>query len=96
MISILTIEKPESVSASPISGKTFVITGKVEQFKDRSALKTYIEERGGRVTGSVSEKTDYLINNDALSQSAKNKKAKELGVTVITEEDFMKLAESEE
>lgn len=96
LISILTIEKPESVSTSPISGKTFVITGKVEQFKDRSALKTYIEERGGRVTGSVSEKTDYLINNDALSQSAKNKKAKELGVTVITEEDFMKLAESEE
>lgn len=96
LISMLTIEKPEKVLASGISGKVFVITGKVNFFKDRSELKGYIEERGGKVTGSVSAKTDYLINNDAASQSTKNKTARELGVAVITEEEFMKLAESEE
>lgn len=70
-------------------GKTFVITGSVARFKNRNELKAYIEARGGKVTGSVSAKTDYLINNDAESNSTKNKKAKELGVEIITEEEFM-------
>lgn len=67
----------------------FVITGSVNQFKNRDALKEVIEERGGKVTGSVTSKTNYLINNDNLSGSSKNKKAKELGISIITEEQFV-------
>jgi len=67
----------------------FVITGSVEQFKNRDELKEIIEERGGKVTGSVSAKTNYLINNDNLSNSSKNKKAKELGISIITESQFV-------
>ena len=67
----------------------FVITGSVEQFKNRDDLKEIIEERGGKVTGSVSAKTNYLINNDNLSNSSKNKKAKELGISIITESQFV-------
>lgn len=66
----------------------FVITGSVEQFKNRDELKAIIEERGGKVTGSVTSKTHYLINNDNLSGSSKNKKAKELGISIITENQF--------
>ncbi|MGN1083447.1 MAG: BRCT domain-containing protein, partial [Lachnospiraceae bacterium] len=73
------------------AGKTFVITGKVFRFSGRSELKGYIEERGGKVTGSVTAKTDYLINNDAASQSSKNKTAKELNVPVITEDEFLEM-----
>lgn len=68
----------------------FVITGSVEQFKNRDELKETIEERGGKVTGSVTSKTNYLINNDNLSNSSKNKKAKELGIKIITENEFLK------
>ena len=57
-------------------------------------MKEFIENRGGKVTGSVSKKTDYLINNDTESSSSKNKKAKELGIPILSEEDFLKLAES--
>lgn len=71
-----------------ISGKVFVITGSLNTFSNREELKLLIENLGGKVTGSVSSKTDYLINNDAMSSSSKNKKAKELGVQIITEEDF--------
>lgn len=71
--------------------KTFVITGSLEQFANRNELKELIEQKGGKVTGSVTAKTDYLINNDNLSNSTKNKKAKELGIPVITEEEFVKL-----
>lgn len=78
---------------SPITGKTFVITGAVYHFPNRDACKTYIEERGGKVAGSVSAKTDYLINNDTESGSSKNKKAKELGIPILSEEDFLKLCE---
>lgn len=78
---------------SPITGKTFVITGAVYHFPNRDACKTYIEERGGKVAGSVSAKTDYLINNDTESGSSKNKKAKELGISILSEEDFLKLCE---
>lgn len=67
----------------------FVITGSVEQFKNRDELKDIIEERGGKVTGSVTSKTNYLINNDNLSNSSKNKKAKELGISIITENQFV-------
>ncbi len=69
----------------------FVITGSVEQFKNRDEIKEIIEERGGKVTGSVSAKTNYLINNDNLSQSSKNKKAKELGISIITEYQFIEM-----
>ena len=67
------------------------MTGSVEQFKNRDELKEYIEARGGKVTGSVTSKTDYLINNDTLSNSTKNKTAKQLGIPIISEEEFLKL-----
>ena len=68
-----------------------MITGSVEHFANRSELKSYIEERGGKVTGSVTKKTDYLINNDTTSACSKNKKAQELGVPVISEAEFLEL-----
>lgn len=75
------------------SGKTFVITGSVTHFTNRNELKAYIEERGGKVTGSVSRNTDYLINNDVNSASSKNKKARELEIPILSEADFLSLAE---
>ena len=76
-------------SQQNLSGKVFVITGSLEQFDNRAALKDFIETKGGKVTGSVTSKTDYLINNDVMSNSSKNKKAKELGVEIISEQDFI-------
>lgn len=70
------------------AGQTFVITGDVSHYKNRNELKAYIESQGGKVTGSVSKSTTYLINNDAESQSSKNKKAHQLGISIITEEQF--------
>lgn len=70
-------------------GLTFVITGDVHHYKNRSALKAYIESQGGKVTGSVSKSTNYLINNDIASTSGKNQKAQQLGIPVISEEDFI-------
>ena len=72
-----------------LAGKTFVITGSVEHFANRNEVKDVIEQNGGKVTGSVSAKTDYLINNDNMSNSSKNKKAKELNIPIITEEEFI-------
>lgn len=72
---------------------TFVITGSVHHFANRNEVKVLIESRGGKVAGSVSSKTNYLINNDAASASSKNKKAKELGVPIITEDEFLELIE---
>ncbi len=72
-----------------MAGLTFVITGAVEHFNNRKEVKALIESRGGKVTGSVSARTDYLINNDATSNSSKNRKAKELGIPILTEEAFM-------
>lgn len=66
----------------------FVITGSVEIYKNRDEVKEVIEEKGGKVTGSVTSKTNYLINNDNMSNSSKNKKAKELGIAIITEKEF--------
>ncbi|NLJ59140.1 MAG: NAD-dependent DNA ligase LigA [Tissierellia bacterium] len=73
---------------------TFSITGSLEHFKNRAELKTAIEERGGKVTGTVTSKTNYLINNDSLSNSSKNKKAKELGIEIIAEEKVVQWIES--
>ena len=76
-----------------LEGTTFVITGSVEHFANRSELKSLIESKGGKVTGSVTSKTSYLINNDAASTSSKNRKAKELGVPILTEEQFLQMLE---
>lgn len=78
-------------SDSGISGKTFVVTGSVEKFANRKELQSFIESRGGKVTGSVTSKTDYLINNDTASASSKNKKAKELDIPIISEEMFLEM-----
>ena len=88
-LNILTPEKKEA--NSNIEGKTFVITGSLNTYENRNALKDLIESLGGKVAGSVSAKTDYLINNDVTSNSSKNKKAKELNVQIISEEDFNEL-----
>lgn len=94
LLTYLTFEKMKIETGNQLSGKQFVITGSVNQFENRNAMKEFIENRGGKVTGSVSKKTDYLINNDTESSSSKNKKAKELGIPILSEEDFLKLAES--
>lgn len=73
-----------------LAGRSFVITGSLIHYENRNELKELIEERGGKVTGSVTGKTECLINNDSTSNSSKNKKAKELGVRILTEEEFMK------
>lgn len=89
------LEKPEVVEVNmdnPVAGKTFVITGSVYHFENRNQVKDLIESLSGKVTGSVTAKTDYLINNDNMSTSSKNKKAKELGIPIITEEEFIKMA----
>lgn len=76
-------------SVRNLDGKTFVITGSLQNFANRSELKNLIESRGGKVTGSVTSKTSFLINNDTMSASSKNKKAKELGVEILSEQDFL-------
>lgn len=82
-------EPEENTTPQNMDGLTFVITGSVEHFANRNELKSYIEKHGGKVTGSVSAKTNYLINNDAMSASSKNKKSKQLGVEIVTEEVFL-------
>lgn len=85
----LEFEVPAAGSgAGTLSGLTFVITGSVYQYKNRDEFKDSVEARGGKVAGSVSKKTDFLVNNDSESNSGKNKKAKELGIPVITEQEF--------
>lgn len=79
----------EVESGSDLAGKTFVITGKLTQFKNRDEIKAKIESLGGKVTGSVSKNTDYLINNDVESTSSKNKTAKSLGIPILSENDFI-------
>lgn len=83
----------ENENGQELAGKTFVITGSVEHFANRNEVKELIESKGGKVAGSVSGKTDYLINNDLTSTSGKNKKAKELGIPIISEEMFIKMIE---
>ena len=85
----LRIEKPETSGKRTLENMSFVVTGSLQHFESRNQLKELIEERGGKVTGSVTGKTVCLINNDISSASSKNKKAKELGIPIITEEEFM-------
>lgn len=91
LLSELTLEREVRETDSPIAGKVFVITGSVNNFANREELKAYIESLGGKASGSVSSKTDYLINNDVNSLSSKNKKARELGIPIISEQDFLAL-----
>lgn len=84
-------EKIEKVENDKINGKAFVVTGSVHHYKNRNELKADIEKNGGKVTGSVTSKTDYLINNDINSNSSKNKKAKELNIPIISEEQFISM-----
>lgn len=87
------IEKAQDNQNNQIlTGKVFVITGSLEHFENRNQLKERIEQLGGRVTGSVTGKTSYLINNDSHSTSSKNKTAAKLGVPVITENEFLEMA----
>lgn len=88
----LTIEQEQVEEGEAVfEGMTFVITGSVEHFANRKELQAAIEQRGGKATGSVTAKTTYLINNDVASNSSKNKKAKELGVPIISEEEFLRM-----
>lgn len=90
------IKPEETTEAGVLSGLTFVITGELEHFKNRKELQQKIEEKGGKVTGSVTKKTSYLINNDVASLSSKNKKANELGVQILNEEGFLQLLQDKE
>ena len=81
--------QPEASTGSALTGYTFVITGSLEQFENRNALKKYIELNGGKVTGSVTKNTNFLINNDVNSNSTKNKTARALGTEIISEQDFI-------
>ena len=84
-------KEEESESQQIFAGVNFVITGSVEHFANRGEVKELIESLGGKVTGSVTSKTNYLINNDVTSNSSKNKKARELGIPILSEEDFLKM-----
>lgn len=90
LLSELIIEEHEPVeTGNKCQGLTFVVTGDLHHYKNRNELKAYIESQGGKVTGSVSKSTNFLINNDAASQSSKNKKAHELNIPIITEDEFI-------
>ena len=90
LLAEISIEKEEiNESEQTLTGQAFVVTGSLEHFGSRNELKELIERKGGKVTGSVTSKTVCLINNDITSNSSKNKKAKELSVPIITEEEFM-------
>jgi DNA ligase (NAD+) len=93
-INVLAIElgAPEE-TAGAIDGKTFVVTGKLAHYKNRDELKAVIERNGGKVAGSISGKTDYLINNDVNSTSSKNNSAKKLNIPIISEEEFLAMLE---
>lgn len=87
------VKESDEGRSDQLAGLTFVITGKVEHFDNRDALKAAVEKAGGKTSSAVSSKTDYLINNDISSGSSKNRKAKELGIPIITEEEFLKMIE---
>ena len=98
LVSVLRIKEPEKATegiAGLFKGKTFVITGDLQHFNNRREAQDIIEKLGGKATGSVSAKTDYLINNDILSSSSKNKMAKELGIPIISEEEFLAMLPEE-
>ena len=87
------VKESDEGRSDQLAGLTFVITGKVEHFDNRDALKAAVEKAGGKTSSAVSSKTDYLINNDISSGSSKNRKAKDLGIPIITEEEFLKMIE---
>ena len=90
LLTELTVTTPDiTPSGNRCQGLTFVITGDVHHFRNRNELKAYIESQGGRVASAVSGSTSYLINNDVTSTSGKNKKAQQLGISIISEDDFL-------
>ena len=91
LLADLTFANEARSEEQTLVGKTFVITGSVEHFANRKELQEKIESLGGKASGSVSAKTSYLINNDVTSNSSKNKKARELGIPILSEEDFLKM-----
>ncbi len=96
LLTHLTLEIPvQNDVKQSFEGITFVITGSVHHYANRNEIKAVIEEKGGKVTGSVTSKTNYLINNDTTSSSSKNKKAKELGIPILSEEDFIEMLEND-
>ena len=96
LLADLTFENEVRNEEQTLAGKTFVITGSVERFANRKELQEKIEALGGKAAGSVSAKTSYLINNDVTSNSSKNKKARELGIPILSEADFLKMIGEEE
>ena len=93
LLGYLHINKEEVSENQTLAGMNFVITGSLEHFSNRGEAKKLIESLGGKVTGTVTGKTNYLINNDTTSNSSKNKKARELGIPILPEEDFIKMTE---
>ena len=91
LLGLLTLDESYEAAGTSLEGKTFVITGSLEHYANRKDLKAEIEAEGGKVAGSVSAKTDYLITNDPNSGSSKNRTARELGVAIITEEQIMEM-----
>ena len=92
LLGCLVIEKEQAEAGEqPLAGKIFVITGSLTHFSNRKELAERIEAAGGKVTGSVTSRTSYLINNDTTSNSSKNKKARELNIPVLSEEDFLRM-----
>ena len=91
LASLLTIVYPQKTEGQSLEGTTFVITGSLTHFANRQECKDRIESLGGKVAGSVSAKTNYLVNNDVNSQSSKNKKAKSLGIPIISEEELLSI-----
>mgnify|MGYP002170535020 FL=1 len=96
LLADLTFENEVRNGEQTLAGKTFVITGSVERFANRKELQEKIESLGGKAAGSVSAKTSYLINNDVTSNSSKNKKARELGIPILSEADFLNMIGEEE
>ena len=96
LLAELDIPKEEVTGTQSFAGMNFVITGSVEHFANRSEVKELIESLGGKVTGSVTSKTNYLINNDVNSTSSKNKKARELDIPIISEEQFLEMIQKDQ
>ena len=96
IIKVVRLDETEEETEDFLSGITFVITGSLDHYENRDALKEEIEKAGGRVSGSVSVKTGYLINNDLQSGTGKNKKAKELNIPIIDEETIKRWLETGE
>ena len=89
LVGELDFEAAAAEAGNALAGKTFVITGAVHDYKNRDEFKASVEARGGKVSGSVSKNTSFLVNNDITSTSGKNAKAKELGIPIISEDEFI-------